>query len=218
MIKLNERFLEDFTPREQLVMIRLLVGADEDGITRISYRTFAKSCGMTLQVCRTTLSNLIKKREIETETNTALNTRANTASTFVIICKYDNYRVEKKKPTHDLTQQATQSVIDVLKAKCKEREKVFENSLVPFVISRGGIYQPQMIRAFFNYWAEKNKSGTKMRFELEKTWETSKRLITWANNEKEYGKRNSNNQASTADKTASRNALESLADAILGEH
>ena len=189
MIKLNEKFLEDFTPREQLVMLRLLVGADDDGITKISYRAFAKSCGMTLQVCRTTLSNLAKRGEIETETNTALNTRANTASTFVIICKYDNYRVGKKKPTHDLTQQATQSVIDVLKAKCKEREKVFENSLVPFVISRGGIYQPQTIRAFFNYWTEKNKSGTKMRFELEKTWETSKRLVTWANNEKEYGKR-----------------------------
>ncbi len=99
MIKLNERFLEDFTPREQLVMIRLLVGADEDGITRMSYRTFAKSCGMTLQVCRTTLSNLIKKREIETETNTALNTLGNTASTFVIICNYDNYRVGKRKLT-----------------------------------------------------------------------------------------------------------------------
>ena len=138
MIKLNEKFLEDFTPREQLVMLRLLVGADDDGITKISYRAFAKACGMTLQVCRTTLSNLAKRGEIETETNTALNTRANTASTFVIICNYDSYRVGKRKPTHDLTQQLTQNIISVLQAKCKEREKVFENSLVPFVISRGG--------------------------------------------------------------------------------
>ena len=217
MVKFDSNFLK-FSPHEQLVMLRLLVGADEDGITRISYRTFAKSCGMTLQVCRTTLSNLIKKREIETEVNTVLNTRGNTANTFVIICNYDNYRVGKRKLKHEPTQQLTQNIISVLQAKCKEREKVFENSLVPFVISRGGIYQPAMIRAFFNYWTEKNKSGTKMRFEHEKTWETSKRLVTWANNEKEYGKRSNNNQASTADKTASRNALESLADAILGEH
>lgn len=218
MIKLDDKFTEQFSPNEQLVMLRLLVGADDDGIVMISYRTFAKACGMTLQVCRTTLSNLAKRGEVETETNTALNTRANTASTFVIICKYDNYRVGKKKLTHDLTQQATQSVIDVLKAKCKEREKSFEQSLIPFVASCGGIYQPTMIRAFFNYWTEKNKSGTKMRFELEKTWETSKRLQTWANNEKEYGKRNSNNRTSSANKTASRNALESLADAILGKN
>lgn len=218
MIKLDGKFTADFSPHEQLVMLRLLLGADEDGIARISYRTFAKSCGITLQVCRTTLSGLIRNGELEVVSNTADNTRANTANTFVIICKYDNYRVGKKKATHATTQQATQSVIDVLQAKCKEREKSFEQSLVPFVITRGGIYQPQMIRAFFNYWTERNKSGTKMRFELEKTWETSKRLATWANNEKEYGKRNSNNRASAADKAASRNALESLADAILGEH
>ncbi|WP_197018051.1 hypothetical protein [Prevotella sp. HUN102] len=130
------------------------------------------------------------------ETNTALNTRANTASTFVIICNYDTYRVGKKKLTHNLTQQPTQRVIGVLQAKCKEREKAFENSLIPFVVSRGGIYQPQMIRAFFNYWTERNKSGTKMRFELEKTWETSKRLIIWAKNDKQFNK-NGNNGSNT---------------------
>lgn len=183
MVKFDSTFLK-FSPHEQLVMIRLLVGADEDGIARISYRTFAKSCGMTLQVCRTTLSNLIKKREIETETNTALNTLGNTANTFVIICNYDSYRVIKRKLTHEPTQQVTQNIISVLRDKCKEREKKFEQSLVPFVISRGGTYEPTMIRAFFNYWTERNKSGTKMRFELEKTWETAKRLQTWASREK----------------------------------
>lgn len=184
MIKLDDKFTEQFSPNEQLVMLRLLLGVDDDGITKISYRTFAKSCGMTLQVCRTTLSNLIKKGEIEMETNTALNTRTNTASTFIIICNYDIYRVGKRKLTHEPTQQVTHCIISILQAKCKEREKAFESSLIPFVISKGGIYQPQMIRNFFNYWTEKNKSGTKMRFELEKTWETSKRLQTWASREK----------------------------------
>lgn len=41
-----------------------------------------------------------------------------------------------------------------------------------------------MIRAFFDYWSELNKSGTKMRYELEKTWELPKRLVTWANRER----------------------------------
>ena len=36
-----------------------------------------------------------------------------------------------------------------------------------------------MIREFFNYWTEKNKTQTKMRFEQQPTWETSKRLATW---------------------------------------
>ena len=41
-----------------------------------------------------------------------------------------------------------------------------------------------MVRAFFDYWSELNKSETKMRYELEKTWELPKRLVTWANREK----------------------------------
>ena len=222
MIKLDDKFTEFFSPREQLVMLRLLFGADKEGMAEITTRNFAELCGMTRQQLRTTLIGLSRKGEVELvaskKTNPNSNSKGNPKSTFVFICKYESYKVGKKKTTQNATQNITQSAIDVLRAKCKEREKSFEQSLVPFVITRGGIYQPQMIRAFFNYWTERNKSGTKMRFELEKTWETSKRLATWANNEKEYGKRNSNNRASAADKAASRNALESLADAILGEH
>ena len=222
MIKLNDKFTEQFSPHEQLVMLQLLFGADEEGMVEITTRNFAELCGMTRQQLRTTLIGLSRKGKVEIvvskKTHQKSNPKGNPKSTFIFICNYDNYKIGKKKTTQNITQNTTQSAIVVLQDKCKEREKVFEQSLVSFVISRGGIYQPAMIRAFFNYWTEKNKSGTKMRFELEKTWETSKRLVTWANNEKEYGKRNSNNRASAADKTASRNALESLADAILGEH
>lgn len=195
MIKLSKDFIDNFSSREQLVMLRLLLIADDNGYVRISYRELAKSCEISLQVCRTTLKNLVIKDAVKkytnittnTTTNTAANTAANTASTFVSICDYDNYRVGKKKSTQQLTQQLTQQStqpltqenVNNLQLKCKKREKAFEKSLIPFVVSRGGEYQPQMIREFFNYWTEKNKTGTKMRFELEKTWETSRRLMTW---------------------------------------
>jgi hypothetical protein len=32
---------------------------------------------------------------------------------------------------------------------------------------------------FISYWTELNKSGTKQRWELEKTFEVQKRLLTW---------------------------------------
>lgn len=35
---------------------------------------------------------------------------------------------------------------------------------------------------FIEYWSEKNPSGTKMRFEMQKTWNTSLRLGRWARN------------------------------------
>lgn len=37
-------------------------------------------------------------------------------------------------------------------------------------------------KEFFEYWSEPNKSNTKMRFELEKTWHLGRRIARWANN------------------------------------
>ena len=34
---------------------------------------------------------------------------------------------------------------------------------------------------FIDYWTEPNKSGTKLRFELEKTWSIDRRLKRWNN-------------------------------------
>jgi len=44
------------------------------------------------------------------------------------------------------------------------------------------------LKKFCNYWTEKNQSGTKERWQLEKTFEVKKRLTTWFNNIKSYQK------------------------------
>ncbi len=70
---------------------------------------------------------------------------------------------------------------DAAVAATNVRKEDFRKSLIPYVET----YGREMIRAFFDYWTEKNRSCTKMRFELEKTWETARRLATWSNREKE---------------------------------
>ena len=67
------------------------------------------------------------------------------------------------------------------------RKDEFGRSLIPFMEK----YSKDMIRAFFDYWSEMNKSKTKMRFETEKTWEVGKRLATWASNERDFKPKNS---------------------------
>lgn len=69
---------------------------------------------------------------------------------------------------------------DAAKAATLSRKESFYQLLVPYV----GQYPKEMIRAFFDYWSELNKSGTRMRYELEKTWELPRRLATWASREK----------------------------------
>jgi hypothetical protein len=52
-----------------------------------------------------------------------------------------------------------------------------------------------MLRAFYDYWSELNKSGAKMRWEMEKTWELSRRLATWAAREPNFKTNNSTQPA-----------------------
>jgi hypothetical protein len=47
------------------------------------------------------------------------------------------------------------------------------------------LYPSEMLRKFYSYWIEKSPNG-KMKFQLNKTWETKLRLSNWAS--KEFGK------------------------------
>lgn len=65
------------------------------------------------------------------------------------------------------------------------REKKFKEQLYPFTkyaANPNGLYEPDMIKEFLSFWKEPNKSKSKMRFEMEKTWDLKLRLARWSNN------------------------------------
>jgi len=57
----------------------------------------------------------------------------------------------------------------------KTKEEIFKENVFMF----SNKYKTDMLNKFFSYWSEKNGKG-KMRFELQPTFEISKRLTTWA--------------------------------------
>lgn len=65
------------------------------------------------------------------------------------------------------------------------KEVEFGKSLVPFTSEFG----KELVRTFFDYWREPNKSRTKMRWENERTWDLKLRLQTFQRNEKNFGKK-----------------------------
>jgi hypothetical protein len=69
-----------------------------------------------------------------------------------------------------------------LKDTLPQREYEFKRKCCEFIPA----YNLQMIQEFFSWWSEKNKTETKMKWELERTFEISKRLATWAKREKEF--------------------------------
>lgn len=47
-------------------------------------------------------------------------------------------------------------------------------------------YGKDMIRAFFDYWTEPNKSNTRIRMDDEKSWDLSRRLKRWSDNNSKF--------------------------------
>jgi hypothetical protein len=74
--------------------------------------------------------------------------------------------------------------VNVINNKIESRKLKFANTLKPFLET----YGKEMIRKFYDYWTEPNKSNTKFKMELEKTWSLERRLETWATREKDFTK------------------------------
>lgn len=76
--------------------------------------------------------------------------------------------------------------------KFKELFKNREEKFIKQVNDYSGEYDDDILEDFIGYWTEPNRSNTKMKFELEKTWSISRRLSKWKKNS--FGK----NKKSTA--------------------
>ena len=70
------------------------------------------------------------------------------------------------------------------KNNIEERKLKFAETLKPFIET----YGKDMVKDFYLYWTEPNKSNTKFRQELERTWSPERRLISW--NKNNFGNKN----------------------------
>lgn len=138
--------------------------------------TFLRSCANTKKVA-----------------NTSSNTSANTSSNTPRAYKNDilfNHSIEEdkeeKKPTTIVVgkEKPDVAVATTLSTglSIEERQVRFYDTLRPYVSK----YSAEMLRAFYDYWSEPNRSMTKMRMELEKTWSLSMRLATWHKRDEEH--------------------------------
>lgn len=93
--------------------------------------------------------------------------------------------MEEDKRTRQCIEYLTKlgyKIVKPAKKSLEERRKAFAEALTPF-IEKG--YSKEMLRDFYNYWAQVNEGGTKMHWEKQKTFEIARRLVTWKKNEDE---------------------------------
>lgn len=157
----------------------------------ISLGKLSTIIGAGKQVVRTCLSKLIKMQLIEVNTERLYS--------IITICNYDDYfEAEVNKPKDELKNEDTKPVKapkedkpkktkEEIAAATEKRKKKFGQDLVPYVAT----YGKDMIRKFYDYWSETNKSKTRMRCETEKTWDLNLRLQNWARRNKDFGTKQS---------------------------
>ena len=72
----------------------------------------------------------------------------------------------------------------------KEKKSILENAeIFKNEVYSINTYPKELQDEFIRYWIEPNKSKTKMRWELEKTWDTKLRLVTWEKRSNQFGKK-----------------------------
>lgn len=74
--------------------------------------------------------------------------------------------------------------VNVNKKDLETRTQIFKDECKTFIPT----YGTELVKSFFLYWSEPNPSNTKMKYELQKTWELSRRLSTWSKNETNFKK------------------------------
>lgn len=69
-----------------------------------------------------------------------------------------------------------------------KREKTFEMDVIN---ENNNLLLKEQELEFISFWTERNKSETKMKFELETTWNTKKRMERWKRNNEKWNKKTS---------------------------
>lgn len=168
-----------------------------------SYESLRERTGLSVRTLRTCLEKLEQTGEITR--------KATNKFSLLTVCNYESYQDENfendKQPTskrqpEDQPPTKPKKTKDEIKADTDRRMKEFYNSLIPYVQT----YGKEMVREFYNYWSECNKSGSKMKFEQEPTWDLARRLARWSNNEKSYKSKSNDNVNNRTSTTAAERA------------
>lgn len=159
-----------------------------------------------------------------------INIESTNNHSIITICKYEEYNCKKNTSVEEIKEDYEQEkhqdtplvhqeneetkpkkTKEELKNDAERRAKNFYNSLIPYVST----YGKEMVREFYDYWSEPNKSCSRLRFEQEKTWDLGRRLARWSNNNKgfksnEYKKNRRNNDSAAQRVGEAANLVDSL--------
>jgi hypothetical protein len=141
--------------------------------------------GLLISLENVFFSNGLKKR-----LQPVLDKRNNAKDKFLQIkLKENEQKVQKSivsvaETTQSKVKESKVKESKVYKEDIDSRKLKFSHTLEPFLKT----YGKDLLNDFYKYWTEPNVSNSKFRRELQKTWDTQRRLETWAKNDKNFKK------------------------------
>lgn len=130
---------------------------------------------------RTFLKLLEKDNMIEIKTNAKL--------TMITILNFDKLQDiqtgNKSQPKSNQTH-INKDINKKNNIPISERYQKFTNSVCAIGMQQTPMIDPTLITEFIDYWTEKNISGKKMKFEMQKTFDIKRRLARWIKNNEEW--------------------------------
>jgi len=188
--KWADEWFSELSPQNKLAWLYILDHCDSVGVWKPNFRLANFQLGF--EIDWTEFRNLCGDARILLMENTCWwiikfcdyqygtlkeDSKSQTTKYYInLLQKHGLYNYKIKQPKKEKTLFTSEpKTVDIT-----TREESFKETLRPFIDNP---HAKKMIIDFFNYWSEKTTSGKKMRFELQKTWEVSKRLTTWAKNE-----------------------------------
>ena len=114
-----------------------------------------------------------------------INVSSNKQLTKITLLNWDSYQDSNLQTIHKKL--TTNSQPTTNKKNKEETKKNKEQSFINQVSKVGkNKYKQDLIDEFCNYWTERNMSGRKMKFEMQKTFDINRRLATWHKNSFEW--------------------------------
>lgn len=107
----------------------------------------------------------------------------------------ENARLGWEKRKKNTTVKRPHSKPNAIRGEESKQDKIKENNIdrrkqefASTLKSYSSIYSREMLKDFYEYWTEPNKTNTKFRQELEKTWSLKRRLDKWSKNDNSFSK------------------------------
>lgn len=172
------------------------------GETVKSLSTLSQETKLSIQQIRTSIKKLKSTQEI-TE-------RQHNKYRIIKVNNYEKYQTNDTEDNTKITSKQQQSNIKITTDKERKERKEKKEVITPKKISKSFfenkdnqeeivkkiVHQKQIpasvvrneIEKFVNYWTESAQSGTKMRWEMQKTFEVPRRLATWFANADKFKK------------------------------